>query len=574
MQRGRDPANIYSFAAYVYREDYERTGDILFNANRFGNALVAIELHRREECEKILRQCSKDYTDARAKEDALVDHLQAIGKELDRYRQKKRQKKTPKELREKYTEVEGQLEKHRNSVVLPIRRELYRSPKVKKPLKKLHEKVTADKKEVRANRNCYWGTGGLVEKAHENDGEGPPPSFKRFDGTGRIGVQLQQQSGAPPWTPERLTRENTLLMLDVDQMPDDFVGADLNTRYKKSQKKRCPVRMRIGSEKAKPVWLDFMVKFHRPLPEGCKIKAAWILFKKVGTHTKTYFQTQVARPEGFMRDDVADGGHVAVDLGWRKFEDDRVRVAYWLGDDGEQGEIALDPELLSRDRKNRSLQSIYDRQFDSMKELLHGWITEHKSSVPEWLKEETKTLPIWRSRSRLAKVIIKWRKHQFDGDVELYKTAEKWRKKDKHLFDWHKFQARIIREKRKALFREEAAKLARRYRCVIFEDMKISDMAKDSPVSSDDMDPIKDIMKLASPGELRMEFESRFRDSTRQKTKNTTRECSECGFVDGEFDFVNLYHECPNCQAEKDQDLNACENLLARELGPPDASAA
>ena len=54
--------------------------------------------------------------------------------------------------------------------------------------------------------------------------------------------------------------------------------------------------------------------------------------------------------------------------------DGSLRTAYWVGSDGQEGEVLLSPRWMSGTKKVRDMQSIRDRRFDDVKNTLVAWL--------------------------------------------------------------------------------------------------------------------------------------------------------------------------------------------------------
>src|SRR5690606_22488963 len=99
-----------------------------------------------------------------------------------------------------------------------------------------------------------------MDKARKN---AMPPRFRRWDGSGKLAVQLQ--NGLPV---EDAFGDDTRLQID----PVDPVAWNSPSRSERIHKNRTKVRIRIGSENRKPIWAELDIAMHRPLPKGGKIK--------------------------------------------------------------------------------------------------------------------------------------------------------------------------------------------------------------------------------------------------------------------------------------------------------------
>src|SRR5262249_10084792 len=137
--------------------------------------------------------------------------------------------------------------------------------------------------------------------------------------------------------------------------------------------RRTRAYLRIGSNAREPVWAEVPVVLHRPLPEDATIKWVYLVRRHVATHEEWWLQFVVAQAQGFAKADAATSGTVAVDVGWRRLASG-LRVAYWVGDDGAEGQLVLPQAILTRLRKVEELQAIRDKHFDAMRGELAAWL--------------------------------------------------------------------------------------------------------------------------------------------------------------------------------------------------------
>lgn len=163
----------------------------------------------------------------------------------------------------------------------------------------------------------YWGVKrkGVVFPLEVNN-----PRFIRWTGESQIGVQIQKSQPLPC---SLISTSDTRLQIHGNLL-----------------------RMRIGSEGVMPVWAEWPIKMHRPLPEGM-ITGATVSLRKVGPReewtAEIYVDNEpIIRPSGY--------GTVAVNIGWRKV-DGGIRVAYAVDDEGNVDELIVRDENLRGDKQ-------------------------------------------------------------------------------------------------------------------------------------------------------------------------------------------------------------------------------
>jgi len=380
------------------------------------------------------------------------------------------------------------------------------------------------------------------------------PRFKRFTGEGRVGVQITK-GGAP--VADVLGGVSTSLQID-DAAPSTG-----------RRPRRRDGRIRIGSDGRAPVWAPFRFRMHRgfELPADGVVKRAYLIAKKTGPRTKWELQVSVAdRPKDWADREV-NTGLVAVDVGWRDMGS-HIRVAYWVGDDGQEGEVTIPAARVKRYQKVVDLQSIRSKNFDRIRRTLYDWKKRMGEHVPEWFQERFQYLLQWRSPAKMVMAWRYWEENRFEGDAEMYDETRTWCLQDRHLYDWQESQRKGEERWRMNYYREVAAQLSRSYRTAVIEDVDWSKFQRDQdPLKAKLLDNTRkaareERRRIAGVSYLIGALQNRLVEVREADPKWTTQACHACGCID-HFDAENeLHHTCSNCGEEWDQDWNACQNLL------------
>lgn len=408
-------------------------------------------------------------------------------------------------------------------------------------------------RQARDRRGCAWGTGGCIEasvqQAVRTTKRGGQIAFRRWEGTGLIAVQLQQGLS----TSDLLKNKDTRVRL---------VGLG----------KRRSLEIRVGSDGRKPIWATFPIAYHRDLPPEADIKWVRVTARKVAT--KLEYEAQfILKGEGAKRPPPSKGS-IAVDIGWRKFQNDGFRVAKWRDDTGDTGELRFPEELLRRWTKTEDLRSIRAKNFNAALKALcearrkqEGW--------PEWLLRETQYAHQWESQGRMAGLVVRWRTNRFEGDEAIFSAAEAWRKQDKHLYEWESHQRGNVLRSRREMYRLFACFLAT-YKKAVFEKMDLRNFAElpeDGEDESHEATASRPRRFKACLSELRGCAEDAVARAGGEwievPSQFTTQQCSVCEVV-RPFDAAQKLVNACVCGAVWDQDDNACSNLLrAATLLPP-----
>lgn len=369
------------------------------------------------------------------------------------------------------------------------------------------------------------------------------------------------------------------------------------------------VRLRLGSEGRNPIWGEWPVVFHRPLPPEARVK--WVKMKREvlssGKHEWSCLIT-LELPDDYVCEEGGNGV-VAIDLGWRlQKSSSNLRVGYCYDGNGQveggsvitehrngmsipetiqipEGgyEIQLPQAIIERLRKVDDLQSIRRRIFNEAVDRLKTWRKECRDECPEWFLTRTRTLAHWASESALSSLVgtptgkgnpdvdppgvVTWRHNRFDGDESIFEDMEAWRKQDKHLLTWQESQRRSVLRRRKDFYRRIGASLARRYSSVVFEDFDLAKMKRRNPVDGDvDVKAVKWNEKTVASGEFReavaQAFMLRGGKVWKVPSKLTTITCHQCGCQEKWDAAPSIEHVCSQCGAKWDQDANAAVNIL------------
>jgi len=426
-----------------------------------------------------------------------------------------------------------------------------------------------DEERQRGDERPYWGTKQIVEASVKqadqttdlwNKKGAHDPRFRRWDGSGILGVQIQS-----PLYAETVFGSNAYLRIDpVDE--EAWCHPKRSVRKKKS---RTRFWMRIGSdEHRKPIWACWTMIMHRPLPDGAQIKRASIVRRMVGQRQKWFVQIYVDDSKCKSASSCGTGT-VTIDLGWRK-QKDGIRIGTWIGSDGRQGKFKLPMKVLEKMRSERKLRKLRDKKLDAFRPQFEAWLRHNESILPEWLSSRTKTVGRWRSQARFGALARQWRGRRFAGDKKGYEMIERWRYRDYHL--WHYERGRSVKSRgwRDQLYCQFGAWLARQYGTVVWENFNIAKMAQRPKLEDDyDNDKAREIRHTVAVGTFRDKianaFASRGGRNRYVSAVNTTRTCHVCGLVDA-FDAaasIKRVPPCPGCGALWDQDENAAINMMA-----------
>lgn len=418
------------------------------------------------------------------------------------------------------------------------------------------ELAAAEKRDERSHSGLGSGTYLVVEKAADAWRKSPDaPRFERYDGEGRVAVQLQGGlsvaellSGedtrlrilqpAPMACPENPTSRRQIARAIAYSIVSfcrcgDMVRTVSKGRGRDSDADLRRISIRVGSDRRRrPIWATFPVLLHRPLPSDGKIMWAWILRTREGINYRYSLQITVEAPS-FVPQTEPPRGIVAVDVGSRDLPTGEIRAAYWLADNGQRDEIllpltrqssptssGLKPDRTRRRKivpdnldKCESLRGIRDRNLDDMKHQLAVYkvaagastVSPQTNETLAWLKERLSRVTLWRSPARLAMLHHHWLRHP--GDDVIYEALGAYLKQDRHLLSWETNERNRHLGRRKQQYRNFAAMLARNFSKIVLpaRDYRREEWVPEVAPSSQAHES-RTIMRKAAPGILAAEI--------------------------------------------------------------------
>lgn len=429
-------------------------------------------------------------------------------------------------------------------------------------------------REARAKCGLHDGTYNLISGSAfqaASSAQGLPEFKHRADGLETravLGQQIKSGSGRL-WASEPADPKDKWI----------FGGKDTRIRIDPpGHKGRTTLHFCLDTDaKRKPIWVEFPMVMHRPLPSDAEIKKVLITRTRIGPnrgpiYTRWRWEAcffleswkAAARPE-------TKTGHVAaVDIGWSLSDDSGMRVGYLAGSDGVRAEIVLPYSILERLRIPESLASTRKLVFNKFLERLKDYLRDNplpeleerltfvrKANEARQIKESRQPLSTrlanLKSSNRLAQIVWEWKTNRVPGDESIWKEADDWRRTNVHLHQWHANAQDSARRTREQWFSVLACRLAKRYEKIYFEDLDLSRLARSKIGGTN--------RSLVSPGQFRKVTEAKVGEN-RLPAAGTSRTCSACGGR-CEWDFRSYkLPVCGSCGTVWDRDQNAAINLL------------
>ena len=604
-------------------------------AHRYRNKLVELERDRRTGVAAILVG-HPDASAIAAEVEQLARDREEARAEILRARAASRSRSETAVMRERVAEVSKHLRDARAR--LRDARALVRgNPEIVDRITELEDRFRERVRSARAACDVYWGTYLLQEQAADAARKSPtPPRFTRFDGEGRVSVQLQGGLDL-----DGLWGTDTQVQIDPVPAETHSEGTRRGDRRRLS---RTTLRLRVQStDKGRPVWASWPMILHRPIPPGARVKIATVSRRRRDCRTWDWrLLLTLDIPDGAISRVFPAGGAVALNLGWHQ-GDDVVRAGYVVSDDGGiDHEIVVERSTIDRVEKSASIRSIRDKNLDAMRAALVAWMREHEASLPTWLVERTilsrpqrprgepgqgqlgadavetsttssegspspheagpppaerdgspppheagRDVPPdqerrriwhvlhWRSAQRFRELAFAWRRQRFDDDAAGYDLIEAWRYRDEHLERYESGMRRGALLDRRERYRILAADLATRYRTLVIDDFDLRTF-QESPAPEDErveLPAVKRNQRHAAGSELRASLLNAF--GPERVVKLSSKNVTRaCHACRGICAVTTVDHACEHCGARWDRDANACRNLLRTLREQSDADAA
>lgn len=594
-------SRIYTYGAKPPHLNADLADNQIMLARRYRRALIEVELQRRREVDTTLREMFPRLAEIETEIEAAETRLGELREDVKRRNAAARRKVATPEDKAAIADARTRLKELRTERT-EARKEAFGGDAWKERQAAINAESYAFAKRVYAHfgaAGLYWGSMLPIMQAASSYRTGAPPQLRsRDDDRGdRIAVQCAKGLSVE----DALACRGTTFQLDPPPEGGRWTTA----------------RLRIGSEGRSPIWCEARVSLDRPMPEGAKIKWAYLARRRIGSRIEWQLQLVLSSddPGAFGPHDRASSGTVAIDANWRLVEGG-LRVAYWVGDDGDEGELVLPRDQVDRWGYCERLQAISDRHFDGMRETLARWIggdpkppewlSDHVDFLlanlhrakpkerpirereiaafatlidswgdarenPDWLNAVAKSLRQWRSHDRLATLCVDWRDRRFPGDDAMLDVLEEWRKRDRHLHDWSASQrVKLVRWRDENVYRNFSAMLRRKYKLAVIEDANWRDAAAlplPEEKETDAERASRVYRRVASVGRLLQTVREHMGETLRVKSADTTQRCADCGHVGG-IEAAHLVVCCPECGRIEDQDRRACRNMLEAVRGP------
>src|SRR6266567_969449 len=402
----------------------------------------------------------------------------------------------------------------------------------------IDETAKYERRQARAVAGLSPGTYLLIEAAADKWRQNPEqPRFMRYDGTGRVGVQVQGGCTVAELEGGQDTRMRLLPATEIDPPVAPTSSRQIARAIAYGVVHFCRagnmaprdtyriLQLRVETMGRAPVWASIPIVYHRPLPADGVIVAAWLQRKKIGVRS-VYDAQLVVRAAMTPQSHRPTTGTIAVDIGSRDIPSTgETRVAYSLDSSGAHAAMILPLFRLSSatsrgtgrrrivpddEKKIDDIKSIRSRHLDEIRDQITAYkvsvgaaaSSPHPVPAIEWLRAATDRITSWRSTARIVWLRRQWQHHT--GDEKIFSSIEAYIRQDRHLLDWQSREMRRRLGRRRELYRTAAMRLARTYDTIILaaRDYRREEwVPEDAP--STRAHESRSIMRGAAPGEFR-----------------------------------------------------------------------
>lgn len=234
------------------------------------------------------------------------------------------------------------------------------------------------RKAARKQCGCFSGTYQAVESAAQASFKTSiyMPEFVRFDHTGKVGIQILGNVSVK----DMFEKDGSRIQITFNPSPygnKERKNKKLAKHLLRGGSRAAIAKIFLGGRGDTATYLTVPFIYHRELPEDGVVKWVYIVAKRVGIRSVYELQFTLEADSFRQSAVVAKRDIIAINLGWRRLDDDSVRIATtWDGKITK--EIILPAKMYHDEKRARKLLSIADEIFDVTVDLTNKWIKKEK----------------------------------------------------------------------------------------------------------------------------------------------------------------------------------------------------
>lgn len=553
----------YIYGAIKPSLNLEKVEEQFHMAHRYYNRLIELE-HRKRELSRALITSETDAEDLETERESLIARLAEIRSAINGRRSEARQgvpaeatdKREIKDLEPKIKELDAQIRQKR--------KETSQDPAVEATLLQLKLEANEACAILRSQSGLFWGTYQKVEEAARAAAfasKKAPPRFKRRSNDGSVSVHFQNKAVIET---AAIMKQN--IYAYIDYISPDAWSKTSEPRQGRHLRKRTVLHIRVGSdEKRQPIWAEVPFLMHRPLPKG---KIAWVTVsrRQIGYQFRweVMFTVNLDDEAVEKRQGTETAG---IDVGWVETADGDLRVAVLANETGQLEELKLPAAMLAKEEHVQGLKALRSKLLDKVRPTIVSFLEQNEALNYKGERILPQYAQLWRSPQRIINLF------RFESErmsEETRAELKEFIKTNQHLGDWECFERRRVRNQRKNLYREFAARCARQYTQVGVEDIKLSNLTvrvsgKPEKGVQGNYSALNKQKSLAAVGLLFQELKNVVQ-VVPVSARYTTKTCSGCQTIDVWDEPTARRHTCSGCGVEWDRDENAARNVCARAL--------
>lgn len=354
-------------------------------AHKYRNRLCELEREKRDRYYELLRQHAPAFVEAESAVEAAEQELAETREAIQAAKKEQRTKKPVgvEALTDKAKELKAALKELR-AARKAAKEEAKNDEALQAAVAENTQQHKDDCKLARSESGLYWGTAATVDAACRSFGSGAPPKFARWTGEGQLAVQLQK--GLPV---------------------DDMLRPDTRAYISGSGRKRT-LHFRIGSEGRAGIYAQVPLVFHRDLPEGGRIKWAYLERRRMANQNRWQVRLTIDVPT--QERTIDDSKWCAVHVGWHRVPSG-LQVAVWRAHDDSTGRLVLPNSHLKDYDRLSACQQYRDLLLRDAIDLIKA----AREDAPDWFREETSHAHRWKTPGRIVRLLQQMGEHEWTG---------------------------------------------------------------------------------------------------------------------------------------------------------------